>query len=133
MSQKSCLNRNYTWGKSLSLELWTLIIDKVKESRGSIETGKVPYGALATVAKSLNLYRSTVSKMWKHFLIHGTVETYRGNCGHERILTSEDVEYIRQLILLKPTLYQREIRELVLQNTNHIYPSLSLSTIQNTV
>ena len=84
-------------GKPLSLELQTLIIDKVKQSRGSIETGKVPYKVLATVPKWLDLYRSTVSKMWRQFLIHGTVETYHGNCGCEQILTSEDIEYIRQL------------------------------------
>ena len=53
--------------------------------------------------------------------------------GPPRILSNEDVEYIRELVLLKPTLYKREIRDLVLQNTNSHYPNLSNDTVYRTV
>ena len=45
---------------------------------------------------------------------NGTHDIIRSRAGNPRILSSEDEEYIRDLVLLKPTLYKREIRELVL-------------------
>ena len=64
---------------------------------------------------------------------NGTHDIIRCRAGNPRILSSEDEEYIRDLVLLKPTLYKREIRELVLENTNSHYPSLSWDTIARTL
>ena len=64
---------------------------------------------------------------------NGTHDIIQCRAGNPRILSSEDEEYIRDLVLLKPTLYKREIRESVLGNTNSHYPSLSWDTIARTV
>ena len=77
--------------------------------------------------------KTTGSKTWNKFLLNGTHEIVQSKPGKQWILSSEDVEYIRDLVMLKPTLYKHEIRELVLQNTNSYYPSLSRDTIARTV
>ena len=125
--------RSYDNGKPLPLALKKLVIDKVEFYGGSIHTGKVPRGTFAKISRDLSLHKTTVSKTWNKFLLNGTHEIVHSKPGKERILSSEDVEYIRDLIMLKPTLYKREIRELVLQNTNSYYPSLSRDTIARTV
>ena len=125
--------RTYVNGKPLSLELRSLVIDKIKKNGGNEETATVPYGTFATVASDLNLHKTTVSKTWRNYLLNGTLETVRPTAGPHRLLSSEDVEYIRQLVLLKPTLYKREIRDLVLENTNSHYPNLSTDTVFRTV
>ena len=125
--------RTYVNGKSLSLELRSLVIDKIKKNGGNEETATVPYGTFAIVASDLNLHKTTVSKTWRNYLLNGTLETVRPRAGPPRILSNEDVEYIRDLVLLKPTLYKREIRDLVLENSNSHYPSLSNDTVYRTV
>ena len=125
--------RTYVNGKPLSLELRSLIIDKIRNNGGDEETAKVPYGTFAIVASELNLHKTTVSKTWRNYLLNGTLETLRPMAGPPRILSNEDVEYIRELVLLKPTLYKCEIRDLVLQNTNSHYPNLSNDTLYRTV
>ena len=125
--------RSYDNGKPLALELKKLVVDKVQFYGGSIHTGNVPRGTFAKVSRDLCLHKTTVSKTWNKFLLNGTHEIVRSRPGKQRILSSEDVEYIRDLVMLKPTLYKREIRELVLQNTNSYYPSLSRDTIARTV
>ena len=50
-----------------------------------------------------------------------------------RILSPEDEEYIRQLVLMKPTLYKREIQDLLLQNKNSDISQISMTTIFDTV
>ena len=125
--------RNYDNGKPLSLELKKLVVDKIEVYGISIDTGKVPHGTFAKVAKDLCLHKTTVSKTWNKFLLNGTHEIVRSKPSNQRILSSEDMEYIRDLVMLKPTLYKCEIRELVLENTNSYYPSLSWDTIARTV
>ena len=125
--------RSYDNGKPLALELKKLVVDKVQFYGGSIHTGKVPHGTFAKMSRDLCLHKTTVSKTWNKFLLNGTHEIVRSRPGKQRILFSEDVEYIRDLVMLKPTLYKHEIRELVLQNMNSYYPSLSRDTIARTV
>ena len=120
--------RSYDNGKPLPLALKKLVIDKVE-----FYTGKVPHGTFAKISRDLSLHKTTVSKTWNKFLLNGTHEIVCSKPGKEWILSSEDVEYIHDLIMLKPTLYKCEIRELVLQNTNLYYPSLSRDTIARTV
>ena len=50
--------RTYVNGKPLSLELLSLVIDKIKENGGDEETAKVPYGTFAIVASDLNLHQN---------------------------------------------------------------------------
>ena len=100
---------------------------------GSIHTGNVPHGTFAKVSRDLCLHKTTVGKTWNKFLLNGTHEILRSRPGKQGILSSEDMEYIHNLVMLKPTLYKCEIRELVLQNTNSYYPSLSRDTIARTV
>ena len=45
--------RTYVNGKPLSLELRSLVIDKIKKNGGDEETAKVPYGTFAIVASDL--------------------------------------------------------------------------------
>ena len=125
--------RTYVNGKALSLELRSLVIDKIKKNGGNEETATVPYGTFAIVASDLNLHKTTVSKTWRNYLLNGTLETVRPTAGPPQILSSEDVEYICDLVLLKPTLYKCEIRDLVLENTNSHYPNLSTDTVFRTV
>ena len=50
-----------------------------------------------------------------------------------RKLSEEDTDYIKQLVSLQPTIHKREIRDLLLQNTNSNFTDISVSTIQTTV
>ena len=50
-----------------------------------------------------------------------------------RILSEEDVDYVRQLVSINPTIYRSEIRDLLLENTNSAFNDISLSTVKRTV
>ena len=102
--------RSYDNGKPLALELKKLVVDKVQFYGGSIHTGNIPRGTFAKVSRDLCLHKTTMSKTWNKFLLNGTHEIVRSRPGKQRILSSEDVEYIRDLVMLKPTLYKREIK-----------------------
>ena len=117
----------------MSLELKKLVVDKIEVYGSSIDTGKVPFGTFAKIAKDLYLHKTTVRKTWNKFLLNGTHEIVQSKPGNQWIFSSEDVEYIHDLVMLKPTLYKCEIRELVLENTNSYYPSLSWDTIARNV
>ena len=128
----STRERTYSNGKSLSEDLRTLIIDKLQNLGASHVTGKIPCGVVTIVAKDLKLSNTVVSKIWKYYVVNKTVVVTR-NRIRNRILSEEDEDYIRQLVLMKPTLYKREIRQLVLQNTNTRIPHLSMTTVFDTV
>ena len=133
MSVKISLrHREYVPGTSITPELRRLIIDKVKQLGGSVDTGKVPRGVFNKVANDLCVSNPSVSRIWKYYAATNTVIKI-GHKPKDRILSREDEEYIRDLVLMKPTLYKKEIREFVLTNTNTPIQNLSLATIFKTV
>ena len=52
---------------------------------------------------------------------------------NKRLLSEEDHQFIKQLVLLDPTIYKTEIRDKIYQYSNSPPPSISISTISRTV
>ena len=128
----SSQNRTFTNGVALSDDIHRIVIDKLLFRGASTATRKIPRGLVMVVAKELQLSNPTISKIWKYFVINNCVSLTRFRQG-PRILSPEDEEYIRQLILMKPTLYKREICDLLLQNRNSDIRQVSMTTIFDTV
>ena len=73
---------------------------------------------MVSVMREPDVDKSSVSRIWKKYCLTGTHEDSCNNRpSRPRKLDDEDVDYIRQLVLMKPTIYKSEIRELVLENT----------------
>ena len=130
--QISKRNRQYQNGTALSQDLRQLIVDKVKEHGGCVATGRVPRGVFNKVADDLNLSNPSVSRIWKYFVANNSL-VRMDKQPVKRLLSQEDEDYIRDLVQMKPTLYKKEIRHLVLRNTNTPITDISLSTIYRTV
>ena len=128
----SSRNRQYTSGTALSPDIRRIVISKITESGGSLETGVIPRGVLMKVANEMSLSHCSVSRIWKNYVLNGTVTNYNHK-PKAHLLSPEDEEYIRQLVLMKPTFYKKEIRELVLENTNSPITDVSMTTIFRTV
>ena len=125
--------RTYYSGITTSTEIRQLVVDKLISYGASCSTGRVPYGVLSKVAKDLFLSSMTVKRVWNYYIVNSTVEPFRAKPGPNQKLTDEDVDYVCQLVIFKPSLYKKEIRELILENSNSNYDSLSVSTVQKTV
>ena len=128
----SSRNRTFSNGVAVGEKLRPLIIDKLLILTASSSEGKLPRRSFSFVAKDLCLSNPTVSKIWRYYILNKTVVPTRFHQGC-RILSQEDEEYIRQLVLMKPTLYKKEIRCLLLQNTNTPIQHVSMTTIFDTV
>ena len=129
----SSRHRTYVKGSPLSADLRQLIIDKLISSGAVKETNFVPRGVLSIVAKDLQLHQTTVKNIWTLFCTTGALDVQKCIRGPQRKLSDEDVDYIRLLVELKPTLYKKEIRQLLLENTNSTFTDVSLSLVKNTV
>ena len=129
-------NRTYKNGVRISNELSSLIIDSITELGGVVHSGFVPRGVFAKVSRNLKLSKTTVSKNWYLFVNFGNnfpkPKPGRVRFAHSK-LSTEDLDYIRDLIVINPTIYRKEIRDLLLQNTNSAFNSVLLTTIAHTV
>ena len=129
---KSQQNQTYKNGVRISDELASLIIDSITELGGVVHSGFVPHGVFAKVLQNLKLSKTTVSKNWFLYVNFGK-DFPRPKLGPVKFahskLSSEDLDYIRDLLAINPTIYRKEITDLLLQNTNSSFNSVSLSTI----
>ena len=125
--------QTYNPGLPLSSDLRQVLIDKLVAGGACTNTGKVPYGLFSSVAQDLKLTCMTITCVWRYYIVNHTLEPVRHQNEPVQKLSEEDVEYVSQLVVLKLSLYRKEIRDLVLQNTNSTFTSLSVSTIQKTV
>ena len=120
----SKLNRSYKNGVRILNELSSLIIDSISELGGVVHSGYVPRGVFAQVSCTLKLSKTTVSKKWYLVVNFGT-DFPKPKPGRQRFaaskLSTEDLDYIRDLTVINPTIYRKEIRELLLQNTNSFF------------
>ena len=102
--------RTFVKGATLCNQLRLLIVDKIKTFGYCKETCKLKRGAFAAVAHDLYLSKMTVSKIWNRYALSDSIVPCKVKPGPQRKLSNEDTLYIKQLVLLKPTIYQREIR-----------------------
>ena len=133
---KSSLNRTYERGKRISPELFALIIDSIVELGGDPLTGIIPHGVISSVSKKLKLAHITVKGKWNLFIEYG-YDIPKPKAGPPQnlhtLLSNEDINYIRDIVSIKPTRYHREIIQLLVENTNRAFTNVSLSTIKCTV
>ena len=133
---KSSLNRTYERGKRVPPELFALIIDSIVELGGDPLTGIIPRGVIRSVSKKLKLAHITVKGKWNLFVEYGyNIPTPKPGPppNIHSLLSDEDVDYIRDIVSIKPTIYHREIRQLLVENTNSAFANVFLSTIKRTV
>ena len=133
---KSSLNRTYKRGKRISPELFALIIDSIVELGGDPLTGIIPRGVISSVSKKLKVAHITVKGKWNLFIEYGyDIPTRKPGPppNIHTLLSDEDVDYIRDIVSIKPTIYRREIRQLLVENTNSAFTNVSLSTIKCTI
>ncbi len=136
MAQLNKQGRFYDSGAPLSNDLRELIVADIKEKGGNSQTGRIPYGVIGSVAKKYRVCPETVSKIWKRFVENQNVEpSKRGvKTGQGRLLTSEDEQYVEQLLHLNPTMYQKEIKKNLLEYSNNPeLTAISIPTISRTI
>ena len=118
-------------GATLCNELRLLIVDKIKTFGYCKEMCKPKRGAFAAVAHDLHLSKMTVSKIWNLYALSDSIVPCKAKPGPQRKLSNEDTLYIKQLVLLKPTIYRREIRYHLLENTKSLQKYICVSNSKN--
>ena len=128
-------NRIWKRGVSISYDLKQLVIQFLLDNRANPTMCSIPRGLLPVCTRTYKIAKPTVYHLWKRYCFTGQLDTperIQVN-QNKRLLSEEDHQFIKQLVLLDPTIYKTEIRDKIYQYSNSPPPSLSISTISRTV
>ena len=128
-------NRIWKRGVSISYDLKQLVIQFLLDNGANPTTCSIPRGLLLVCMRTYKIAKPTVYHLWKRYCFTGQLDTperIQVN-QNKRLLSEEDHQFIKQLVLLDPTIYKTEIQDKIYQYSNSPPPSLSISTISRTV
>ena len=77
--------------------------------------------------------KPTVYHLWKRYCCTGQLDTPKRIPQNKRLLSEEDHQFVKQLVLLDPTIHKTEIQDEIYQYSNSPPPSISISTLSRTV
>ena len=120
-------------GVSISYDLKQLVIQFLLDNGANPTTSSIPCGVLPVCTNTYKIAKPTVYRLWKRYCFTGQLDTPKRINQNKRLLSEEDHQFIKQLVLLDPTIYKTEIRDKIYQYSNSPPPSLSISTVSRTV
>ena len=138
MSKINIWRRPYKSGRPIDNDLKGLIILALEEFGCVVSSGYYPRGAFTHVSVKYKVTRHTVKKIWLRHCFEDVAQSVRPigrPSGTGRLLTPQDEHYVAQLVSMRPTIFRREIKDLLLRYSNTLSPnsSLSESTISRTI
>ncbi len=122
--------------KPLSNDLRQLIVTDIKEVGGNPKTGAVPRGVFANLSRKYRVDPHVVKRVWIKYIETSSVAPLKGGniSGKLKRFTTEDEEYVAQLLTLNPTMHQMEIKTKLLQYSNNSnLTDISQATISRTI
>ena len=122
--------RSYSQGKSLDVDLRSLIIDHCVSSGGNPVNGYLPV-TYKSIADTYRVSLNTVSKIWKNFCDSAQVNPDRKGGDRCSKLSEGDLELIEILKTVKGSIQLKEIYS-VLEEIGDV-ESISLSSISRAV
>ena len=111
----------WTWtrGVNISYNLKQLVVVFLLENGANPTTSKIPCGFLLVCSRTYKITKPTVYCLWRNYCSTGKLDTLPKRINlSQRLLSDEDHQSIKQLILLDPTIYKSEIRDKIYQNSN---------------
>ena len=120
-------------GVSISYDLKQLVIQFLLDNGANPTMSSIPCGVLPVCTNTYKIAKPTVYCLWKRYCFTGQLDTPKRINQNKRLLSEEDHQFIKQLVLLDPTIYKTEIRDKIYQYSNSPPPSLSISTVSRTV
>ena len=126
-------NRVWQRGVSISYDLKQLVIQFLLDNRANPTTTAIPRGLLPVCTRTYKVAKPTVYRLWKRYCFTGQLDTPKRIPQNKRLLSEEDHQFVKQLVLLDPTIYKTEIQDKIYQYSNSPPPSISISTLSRTV
>ena len=126
-------NRIWKRGVSISYDLKQLVIQFLLDNGANPTTSSIPRGLLPLCTRTYKIAKPTVYCLWKRYCFTGQLDTPVRINQNKRLLSEEDHQFIKQLVLLDLTIYKTEIRDKIYQYSNSPPPSISISTVSRTV
>ena len=102
-------NRIWKRGVSISYDLKQLVIQFLLDNGANPTTSSIPRGLLPVCTKMYKIAKPTVYRLWKRYCFTGQLDTPVRINQNKRLLSEEDHQFIKQLVLLDPTIYKTEI------------------------
>ena len=126
-------NRIWKRSVSVSYDLKQLVIQFLLDNGANPTMSSIPCGLLPVCTRTYKIAKPTVYHLWKKYCFTGQLETPKRVKLSRRLLSEEDHQFVKQLVLLDPTIYKSEIRDKIYQHSNSPPPSVSISTLSRTV
>ena len=124
-------NRVWQRGVSISYDLKQLVIQFLLDNGANPTKTAIPPGLLPVCMRTYKVAKPTVYHLWKRFCFTGQLDTPRRIPQNKRLLSEEDHQFVKQLVLLDPTIYKTEIQDKIYQYSNSPPPSMSISTLSS--
>ena len=104
-------NRIWKRGVSISYDLKQLVIQFLLDNGANPTMCSIPCGLLPVCMRTYKIAKPTVYHLWKRYCFTGQLDTPERIQVNQnnRLLSEEDHQFIKQLVLLDPTIYKTEI------------------------
>ncbi|MEW8546203.1 MAG: IS630 family transposase [Candidatus Thiodiazotropha sp.] len=102
----------------LSVDFRKLLVRKIINLGGNVDTCVSPRGAYLSVSKELGIHHSTVKNIWMRFCVTKSYHPAPHSGGRKVKLLPADIRYIQYLVRETPSISRGEIKEKLLQFCN---------------
>ena len=128
-------DRVYKKGVGILYDLKQLIVSFLIQNGANTTTSRIPRGIAPVCARVYKVTKPTIFNIWRKYCFNGSLDElpHHANGIHRRLLSQEDHDFIKQLLVLDPTLYKSEIRDKLYEYSNSPPASVSISTLSRTV
>ncbi|XP_070579120.1 uncharacterized protein [Ptychodera flava] len=114
----SARGRMFQRGKELSLDYRKLVLQSLLDVGANDETGVIPHGKIAEVARNTKVHHVTVKKLWKQYREQGHLQRKPCSGGRQRKLNNHDLLYVEMLKSERPSISYAEIKTNLAQNAD---------------
>ena len=102
-------NRIWKRGVSISYDLKQLVIQFLLDNGANPTMSSIPHGLLPVCTRTYKIAKPTVYRLWKRYCFTGQLDTPMRINQNKRLLSEEDHQFIKQLVMLDPTINKTEI------------------------
>ena len=113
MEATNSYGRVFENGKALSNDFRHLVIKNLERSGANCQLGNVPWGVFTKVSTELCISVTTVSKVWKEFVLSGNIQRKPVSGHRQRKLKQDDLELIELILKDKPSSSLSHLRDKV--------------------
>lgn len=133
VNRRNIAGRAYEKGIPTGIDYRRSIIDYMESNGARLGEYSLPRGLRKTASQKFKVCPATITSFWTQYCNEGCVKVpVQTNRGRKKKLLEEDVEYVRFLKHVRPSMPLTTVRDELLKNSNSI-ETLGLSTISRTL